>query len=69
MKGFKKSFIKVEDLQSDDFIKVAGILYRVNRIEIIGDAYLIQFRNVRRPLVPGLLTFEKNTLMTIWNQK
>jgi hypothetical protein len=54
---------------TDDHIKVAGVLYRVTRIEQIGSAYIIQFHNMRRPIIEGLLTLEKNTLMKIWNQK
>jgi hypothetical protein len=45
------------------------VLYRVNQIEQIGDRYLIQFHNMRRPMIQGHLTLTKNTLMKIWNQK
>ena len=69
MKNFRRVIIKTEDLTIDDHIKVAGVLYRVHQIEKIGDSYLIQFHNVRRPKINGHLTFEKNTLMKIWNQK
>ena len=69
MKNFRKVIIKTEDLTVHDHIKVAGVLYRVHQIEKIGNGYLIQFHNVRRPKIIGLLTFEKNTLMKIWNQK
>jgi hypothetical protein len=69
MKGYKKNYTKVEDLMIDDCIKVAGLTYRVNQIEKIGTAYLIQFHSIFRPKITGILTFEKNTLMTIWNQK
>jgi hypothetical protein len=69
MKGYKKTTLKVEDLIVDDYFKVAGVLYRVHKIEPIGTAYLIQFHNARRPRITGHLTFNKNTLMKIWNQK
>lgn len=61
----KKLTIKVEDLKIFDDFKVAGVMYRVDQIEMIGNVYMIQFHNVRRPVLDGLLTVESNTLMKI----
>lgn len=69
MKNFRKAFVKVEDLIVDDRLKVAGVLYRITKIETIGNGHVIQFRNVRRPIIYGHLTFETNTLLKIWTQK
>lgn len=69
MKGFKKTVMTIDNLEVDDHIKVAGVLYRVSKIESIGTAHIIHFYNVRRPILTGLLTLETNTLMHVWNQK
>jgi len=69
MKNYKSSTTVSQNLEIDDHIKVAGVLYRITKIEPIGSAYLIHFHNVRRPKLQGLLTLDSNTLMKIWNQK
>lgn len=69
MKHYEKTVMIVDNLEIDDHIKVAGVLYRVTRIEKIGTAYVLQFHNVRRPILVGVLTLETNTLMHVWNQK
>jgi hypothetical protein len=69
MKNFKQTTIVIQNLMVDDYVKVAGVLYRVHQIEMIGDAYIIQLHNARRPKIQALMTLESNTLMKIWNQK
>ncbi len=69
MKRFKKTVMIVDNLEIDDHIKIAGLMYRVTQIQKIGDMYVISFHNVRRPFIEGLLTFGTNTLIHIWNQK
>lgn len=69
MKNFKKNYVQARDLQVDDHIKVAGILYRINQCWLVHDEVIIQVYNVRRPLFTGALTLNKKTLMKIWNQK
>ncbi len=69
MKSYKRTVMIIDNLEIDDHIKLAGVMYRVTRIEKIGTAYVIQFHNVRRPILVGVLTLETNTLMHIWNQK
>lgn len=69
MKNYKKTVMIVDNLMPDDYIKVAGVLYRVILIQTIGDMYVINFHNVRRPIIEGLLTIPTNTLVNVWNQK
>lgn len=69
MKHFKKKTIRIEELQADDHIKIAGVLYRVRNIYIIGDTYTVLIHNARRPMLEGMLLLETNTLMKIWNQQ
>lgn len=69
MKNYKKTVMIADNLMIDDHIKVAGVMYRIFQIEKIGDSYVIHFKNVRRPIIEGLLTLETNTLVKIWNQK
>lgn len=69
MKNYKKTVMIVDNLMIDDHIKIAGVLYRVTMIQKIGDMYIINFHNVRRPLIEGLLSIGTNTLVHIWNQK
>jgi hypothetical protein len=69
MNGYKRTVMTIDNVTIDDHIKVSGVLYRITAIEKIGTAYLIQFQNVRRPILNGMLTLETNTLMHIWNQK
>jgi len=68
MKMYKKTYVKVEDLMIDDHLKVAGLLYRVNKIEKVGNQYMIHFYSTVNKKYTGLLSFRKNTLMKIWNQ-
>lgn len=70
MKKFKRSIVKSEDLIVDDHIKVGGLLYRIDMI-LPGpiDTSVVYAHNVRRPRVRIIITFEKNTLLHIWNQK
>lgn len=69
MKGYTRTTITSQNLEIDDHVKVAGVLYRITKIESIGSAYAIQLQNARRPKLQGLLTLDSNTLMNIWNQK
>lgn len=69
MKKFEKTVMIVNNLEIDDHIKIAGVLYRISMIQKIGDMYTISFYNARRPVLEGLLTVNSNTLMHIWNQK
>jgi hypothetical protein len=69
MKKFDKTVMIVNNIEVDDHLKIAGVLYRVSMIQKIGDSYTIAFYNVRRPILEGLLTVADNTLMHIWNQK
>lgn len=68
MKKYKKSFVKVEDVMIDDYIKIAGLMYRVETIIHLDKKYKIHFYSVVNRKYTGTLTFRKNTLMKIWNQ-
>lgn len=69
MKKFKSTFVKASDLMVDDHIKVAGVMYRIHTLYRVHNEVIIQFHNIRRPILTGALTVHKNTLMKIWNQK
>lgn len=69
MKSYKRTVMIIDNVEIDDHVKLAGVMYRITRIEKIGTAYILQFQNVRRPILVGVLTLETNTLMHIWNQK
>ncbi len=69
MKNYKKTVMITDNLMIDDHIKVAGVLYRITHIQRIGRAYVLEFHNVHRPKIEGLLTVETNTLVHVWNQK
>lgn len=69
MKKYKKTVMIVDNLEIDDHMKIAGVLYRVTQIEKIGDMYTIFFYNVRRPILEGMLTLGQNTLITVLNLK
>jgi len=69
MKSYKRTVMIIDNVEIDDHIKLAGVMYRITQIEKIGTAYVIQFHNVRRPILLGVLTLETNTLMHVWNQK
>jgi hypothetical protein len=67
-KKYKKTYVKVEDIMIDDYIKIAGLMYRVDGITHIEKKYKISFYSVVNRTYRGSLTFRKNTLMKIWNQ-
>lgn len=69
MKKFNRTFVTANGLMVDDCIKVAGIMYRIHTLYRVDKEIIIQFYNVRRPILTGALTVNKNTLMKIWNQK
>jgi hypothetical protein len=68
MKNYKKTYVKVEDVMLDDYIKIAGLMYRVDGITNIDKKYKLSFHSVVNRKYNGTLTFRKNTLMKIWNQ-
>lgn len=70
MKKLKKTVTTSDDLIIDDRIKVAGVMYRIDLI-LPGpaDSTTVYAYNIRRPKIRLIVTFERNTLVHIWNQK
>lgn len=69
MKNYKKTVMIADNLEIDDHLKIAGLLYRISQIHPIGNAYTICLYNVRRPKFESVLTLATNTLVHVWNQK
>lgn len=69
MKLYKKTYVKVEDVMTDDHVKIAGLMYRVSSVTPHSDSFTIQLYSIINKKYTAILTFRKNTLMKIWNQK
>jgi len=69
MKLYKKSYVKAKKVLVDDYVKIAGLLYRVTQVLTHEDDVELSLRNIASSSRHAtVLIIPKHTLMKIRNQ-